>query len=84
MDFTATLKQAGNVLKTSKFWIELLIMTVGMMVTACAVYYFLVPSKLIIGTISGLSIVLSGVSEQLFGVALPVSTVVFVINAILL
>ena len=54
MDFTATLKQAGNVLKTSKFWIELLIMTVGMMVTACAVYYFLVPSKLIIGTISGL------------------------------
>ena len=34
MDFTATLKQAGNVLKTSKFWIELLIMTVGMMVTA--------------------------------------------------
>ena len=84
MDFTATLKQAGNVLKTSKFWIELLIMTVGMMVTACAVYYFLVPSKLIIGTISGLSIVLSGVSEQLFGVALPVSTVIFVINAILL
>lgn len=84
MDLTATLKQAGNVLKTSKFWIELLIMTVGMMVTACAVYYFLVPSKLIIGTISGLSIVLSGVSEQLFGVALPVSTVIFVINAILL
>ncbi|MEE1251469.1 MAG: YitT family protein, partial [Bacteroidales bacterium] len=64
--FTTTLKSVGNILKTSKFWIELLIMTLGMMVTACAVYYFLVPSKLIIGTISGLSIVISGVSEHLF------------------
>ena len=73
-----------NVLKTRKFWGELFIMTVGMMVTACAVYYFLVPSKLIIGTISGLSIVISGVSESLFGVALPVSTVILVINAVLL
>ena len=73
-----------NVLKSKKFWVELLIMTVGMLITAIAVYYFLVPSKLIIGTISGLSIVISGVSEQLFGVALPVSTVILVVNAILL
>lgn len=78
------MKNILSILKTKKFWIELLIMTVGMMITACAVYYFLVPSKLIIGTISGLSIVISGVSEQLFGVALPVSTVILVINAILL
>ncbi|MCR4878951.1 MAG: YitT family protein, partial [Bacteroidales bacterium] len=56
-----------NLLKTKKFWVELLIMTLGMLITAIAVYYFLVPSKLIIGTISGLSIVISGVSEQLFG-----------------
>ena len=73
-----------NILKTKKFWIELLIMTIGMLITACAVYYFLVPSKLIIGTISGLSIVISGISEQLFGVDLPISVVIFVINAILL
>ncbi len=73
-----------KLLKTKKFWIELLIMTVGMLITAIAVYYFLVPSKLIIGTISGLSIVISGISEQLFGYALPVSTVVFLVNAILL
>lgn len=78
------MKSILQLLKTKKFWIELLIMTVGMMMTACAVYYFLVPSKLIIGTISGLSIVVSGVSENLFGVALPVSTVILVINAILL
>ncbi len=83
-NFSSTLKTVGNIITTSKFWVELLIMTLGMMVTACAVYYFLVPSKLIIGTISGLSIVISGVSEQLFGMALPVSTVIFVINAILL
>ena len=70
------MKNILNVLKTKKFWVELLIMTVGMMITACAVYYFLVPSKLIIGTISGLSIVISGVSKSLFGVALPVSTVI--------
>lgn len=78
------MKKILQLLKTRKFWIELLIMTVGMMMTACAVYYFLVPSKLIIGTISGLSIVVSGISETLFGVALPVSTVILVINAILL
>ena len=78
------IEKIGNVLKTRKFWGELLIMTVGMLITACAVYYFLVPSKLIIGTISGLSIVISGVSESLFGVALPVSTVILVINAVLL
>lgn len=78
------LEKIANVLKTRKFWAELFIMTVGMMITACAVYYFLVPSKLIIGTISGLSIVISGVSESLFGIALPVSTVILVINAVLL
>ena len=77
-------KEILGYLKTKKFWVELFIMTVGMVITACAVYYFLVPSKLIIGTISGLSIVISGVSEKLFGLALPVSTVIFVINAILL
>ncbi len=73
-----------NILGTKKFWIEFIVMTVGMFITACAVYYFLVPSKLIIGTISGLSIVISGVSESLFGVALNVGTVILIINAILL
>lgn len=77
-------KEIISYLGTKKFWGELIVMTVGMIITACAVYYFLVPSKLIIGTISGLSIVVSGVSDKLFGIALPVSTVIFVINAILL
>lgn len=70
-------------LKTSKFWSELLIMTLGMMMAAAAVYYFLVPSKLIIGSISGFSIVVSSVLANL-GITMKVSVAVFVINAILL
>ena len=46
-------------IKTLKFWKELLMMTLGMSVGAVAVYYFLMPSHLIVGSISGLSIVLN-------------------------
>ena len=74
----------AKMLATGKFWKELTIMTLGMIFTGMAVYYFLVPSKLIIGSISGLSIVLSGISEQVLGYVLPVSTVILVVNAILL
>ena len=84
MKFKLDFKEIISYLGTKKFWVELIIMTLGMIVTACAVYYFLVPSKLIIGTISGLSIVISGICEKFFGFPLNVSTVIFVINAILL
>lgn len=84
MKFKIDFREILNYVATKKFWIELIIMTVGMIVTACAVYYFLVPSKLIIGTISGLSIVISGICEKFFGFPLNVSTVIFVINAVLL
>ena len=46
-------------LGTKKFWRELMMMTVGMSFGAAAVYYFLIPSHLIVGSISGLSIVLN-------------------------
>lgn len=68
---------------TSKFWKELVVMTLGMMVTAAAVYYFLVPSKLIIGTISGLSIVLSNIFDAA-GVHIGLSVIIMTINVILL
>jgi uncharacterized membrane-anchored protein YitT (DUF2179 family) len=74
------LQEAVDYVKTFKFWKELVIMTLGMMVTAAAVYYFLVPSKLIIGTISGLSIVLN----QLMGNVLSLGTLIMIINIILL
>ena len=70
-----------SVVKTGKFWKELVIMTLGMAVAAAAVYYFLVPSKLIIGTISGLSIVLNSLFE-LAGIHIGLSVIIMVINAI--
>ena len=72
-----------DVLRAWKFWKELLIMTVGMFVAAASVYYFLVPSKLVVGSISGLSIVLSTILENA-GIAVKVSNVVLIINAVLL
>ena len=77
---SAKLNEAANYVKTFKFWKELVIMILGMMVCAAAVYYFLVPSKLIIGTISGLSIVLN----QLMGNVLSLGTLIMIINIILL
>ena len=65
-------------LGTCKFWKELIIMTVGMFFGAAAVNYFMVPSHLVVGSISGLSIVLS----QLLPI--KVSVMIFAINAILL
>ena len=77
------MKDILRYLATWKFWKELIIMTLGMMVGAAAIYYFLVPSKLIIGTISGLSIVISTVLASI-GVTVKVSAVIVIINAILL
>mgnify|MGYP002622101613 CR=1 FL=1 len=70
-------------LGTLKFWKELIIMTLGMLVGAAAVYYFLIPSKLIIGSISGLSIVISELFLKI-GLTVKVSWIVTSINAILL
>ena len=66
-----------------KFWKELLIMTAGMLVASAAVYYFMIPGKLVLGSISGLSIVISNLAAMA-GIHLKVSVVVFTINAILL
>lgn len=68
-------------IKTKKFWRELLMMTVGMSLGAIAVYYFLMPSHLIVGSISGLSIVLN---TLIGGTADTFSYWVMGINAFLL
>lgn len=78
-----TIHNALKLVSTGKFWKELAIMTLGMMVAAVAVNYFLVPSKIIIGSVSGLSIVLSNVFSNA-GIAIKVSTMVVIVNAILL
>ena len=77
------MKEILKYLCTWKFWKELFIMTLGMAIAAAAVYYFMMPSKLVLGSISGLSIVLSNVFTML-GIPVKVSAVVTVINAILL
>lgn len=68
----------SNILSTKKFWYEWALMTFGMLLGAIAVHFFLVPSKLIIGSISGLSIVVYHLTD------IPVSIVAFAINGGLL
>ena len=70
-----------HALGTKKFWKELVIMTIGITIGAAAVYYFLMPSHLIIGTISGLSIV---INTLIGGNADTFSYLVMGINAFLL
>lgn len=57
---------------------DLPILTVGMFITALAVHFFLIPSKLIIGSITGLSIVINLLTS------IPLSVLIFIINAVLL
>lgn len=72
-----------RVLTTAKFWKEFIVMTLGMFVAAAAVYYFLVPGKLVIGNVSGLCIVICELLSNT-GVNIGVSNMVVIINAILL
>lgn len=77
------LKGVLEIVKTKKFWRDLFIMTVGMMVASSAVYYFMVPAKLVLGSISGLSIVLCGLLEMV-GIKFKVSLMIIIVNALLL
>ena len=77
------MKDILRYLTTWKFWKELIIMTLGMAIAAAAVYYFMLPSKLVLGSISGLSIVVANVLTM-FGIPVKVSFIVTAINAILL
>ena len=79
-----TLVEFVKYMATWKFWKELIIMTLGMAVTAAAVYYFLVPSKLIIGTISGLSIVLVSIFGGNLGTYITVINIILLILAFIL
>lgn len=75
-DYLANVKE---IVKTKKFWVELVIMTLGMFVAAIGIHFFLVPSKLIVGSITGLSLVIAKLMPFV-----SVGTVIFIINAILL
>ena len=77
------MKDILRVLGTWKFWKELFIMTGGMAIAAASVYYFLMPSKLVVGSITGLSIVIGNLLNAA-GIGIKVSQVIVIINAILL
>ena len=77
------MKEILQYLCTWKFWKELFIMTLGMAIAAAAVYYFMMPGKLVLGSISGLSIVVANVLAMV-GIPVKVSWIVTVINAVLL
>lgn len=70
-------------MRTLQFWKEFAIMTLGMFVAAIAVDYFLVPAKLVIGSTSGIAIV---VNELLTGMGIPsrLSVCLTIINSALL
>lgn len=63
---------------TQKNFREFATITFGVFLVAVAVHFFMVPSKIVIGSISGLSMVL----EQLTGI--PLSIISLVLNAVLL
>ena len=79
MNLENILKLVGN----KKYWKDLFIMTVGMMVAAVGIYYFIVPGNLVLGSVSGLAIILCGLSEMA-GLAVKVSTMIILVNIVLL
>lgn len=61
-----------------KFIREYGIITAGTAVIAAAVYFFMIPSNVIVGSLSGLVIVLANF------ISLPISVMTFILNAVLL
>ena len=70
-------------LSQKKFWIEIVALVAALLVGAAAVYYFLIPGNLILGSISGLAMVICSLLESA-GIAMKVSAMVLILNAFLL
>lgn len=66
---------------TQKFWREIMLMTLGILCGSAAVYYFLAPSHLIMGSLAGLCLVINTV---IGGTADTLSYLMIVLNALLL
>lgn len=69
--------------KKLSFWKEILVVIAGTFVASIALYYFIMPSKLILGSVTGLAIVLSTLLEGA-GVILKTSTIILILNALLI
>lgn len=77
------MKEKIAFLKSAKFWKEIIILLLGILVGAAAVYYFLIPGNLILGSISGLAMVICSALEGI-GISIKVSMMVLALNSILL
>ena len=69
---------------STKFWYELFILTFGIFIAAVAIYYFQVPSNLVVGSVAGLAMVLSEFIHSICGVSLSIATLMLLLNIILL
>ena len=77
------MKEQFAFLLQKKFWIEIVALVAALLVGAAAVYYFLIPGNLILGSISGLAMVICSLLESA-GIAMKVSVMVLILNAFLL
>ena len=77
------MKEQFAFLFQKKFWIEIVALVAALLVGAAAVYYFLIPGNLILGSISGLAMVICSLLESA-GIAMKVSVMVLILNAFLL
>ena len=77
------MKEQYAFLFQKKFWIEIVALLAALLVGAAAVYYFLIPGNLILGSISGLAMVICSLLESA-GIAMKVSVMVLILNAFLL
>lgn len=77
------MKEQFAFLSQKKFWIEIVALVAALLVGAAAVYYFLIPGNLILGSISGLAMVICSLLESA-GIAMKVSVMVLILNAFLL
>ena len=78
------LKKALSVLASGSFWREFIVMNIAITIAAAAVYYFLIPSNLIMGSVAGLAMVIAEFSKMLIGSSLSIANLILILNIILL
>ena len=78
------LKEALGALASRNFWQEFIVMNIAITIAAAGVYYFLIPSNLILGSVAGLAMVIAEFSKMLFGDTMSIANLILVLNIILL
>jgi len=69
--------------KTPNFWKDIIAITLGLLISAAGVYYFLLPSKFVLGSISGLAMVVETLLAGI-GITIKVSNLILLFNAFLI